>query len=422
MRIAVITYAFAPVLSGIASGTRFRVRRLLQCGHEVLLLYPDVSTGYEKTIRIREVAGVEEFEGHPKFRAFAYPTKPVKFRGSHPEPLHHKRWNLLDHLTSFDADAVVVEEPMGLRGIASLGLGGYGKPMGAEYLEATGRPVVAIFHTDWLGFAERNLGRWVTRFVGRAARRVLTRGPRQFTAMLAPSRYLADKFNGIADVGIEYLQCHGTDCEEYHPDNQQWNPIPDVTAPVLLNAGRIVKEKSIPVLLDAFEIIRTQVPETRMYILGEGEARTRLMAQAQSRFGDALQFPGQFSGQQLKGWYARADLYVVSSETENFCSANLEALASGTPVIAAAAGGNVEQVQHGVNGWLFEPGNARQLAELAVKTLKDQALLEKMNLAARQSALEYDAPLCTDRLLQRVQQLVQDARGDENQSANASAR
>ncbi len=409
LRIAVITYAFAPVLSGIASGAQFRVRRLLERGHHVLLMHPDVSHGYETTIRNRDIVGTEEFAGNLRFKAVAYPTKPAKFRKSHPEPLHHSKWNLLVHLTEFEADAVIVEEPMGLRGIASLGMGGYGKPMGAEYASATGRPAIAICHTDWLGFAERNLGRWATKFIGSTARLLMTRGPKQFTMMVAPSRYLTDKFNNFADMGMEYMQCHGTDCGEFHPDNRKWDPIPDVKGPVLVNSGRIVAEKSIPVLLDAFALIQQEVPDVRMYILGDGEDREKLMAKAKSRFGDALQFPGQFSGEQLKGWYARADVYVVASEAENFCSANLEALASGVPVIAARAGGNVEQVQHGVNGYLFAPGNAKELAELTVRVLKDEALRSNLSAAARRTALDYNAPLCTDRLLELVQRLVREA-------------
>lgn len=410
LRIAVITYAFAPVLSGIASGTQFRVRRLLERGHYVLLVHPDVSIGYEKTIRTRDVVGIEEFAGHPRFQSFAYPTRPARFRKSHPEPLHHKQWNLQEHLTKFDADAVVVEEPMGLRGIASLGLGGYRKPMGAEYAHATGRPVVAVYHTDWLGFAERNLGRWPTKLIGRIGQRVLTKGPMHYTAKVAPSRYLVDKLSEYGAVEIEHLQCHGTDCREYHPDNCKWDPVPDAKGPVLVNSGRIVPEKSIPVLLDAFAHIQREVPGARMYILGDGEDRERLMAQAKPRFGDALQFPGQFSGERLKGWYARADLYLVASETENFCSANLEALASGTPVIAARAGGNVEQVQHGVNGYLFSPGDAKELAEHTARVLKDDALRSRLSEAARRTALDYDAPVCTDRLLAFVQRLVAESR------------
>lgn len=390
----------------------------------MLLLHPDVSSGYEKFIRHQESVGVKEFQGHPRFRNFAFPTKPVLFRKSHPEPLHYKRWNLLNHLLEFDAEVVVVEEPMGLRGIASLGMGGYRRAVAADYSQQTGRPVVAVFHTDWIGFAERNLGKWVTRIVAQFAKRAVTGGPRMFTAMLAPSRYLTDKFNSIANVGIEHVQCHGTDCQEYHPDNCQWNPIPGITSPVLVNSGRIVAEKSIPVLLDAFEIIQRQVPDARMYILGEGENRRSLMKQAHRRFGEAVQLPGQFSGERLKGWYARADLYVVASETENFCSANLEALASGTPVIAAAAGGNVEQIRHGVNGWLFKPGDYRQLAEYVCRTLNDRELLTRMRREARQSALEYDAPLCTDRLLDLIHRLVRESRDNEAaaQAGNASAR
>lgn len=410
LRIGVITFAFAPVLSGIASGAQCRVRRLLERGHEVLLMHPDVAAGYDDSIPVRNMAGLAEFEGNPHFQSFAYPTRPLKFRKSHPEPMSYRHWSIVDPLKAFDADVVIVEEPVGMRGTISFGLGGYRRPVGPEYIAATGRPVIGILHTDWLGFAERNIGHTVTNLVLTIARPVLANACRQFTRMVAPSHYLTEKFNAVGDFNIEYLSCHGIDCSEFRPENIVRDPLPDVAGPVLVNSGRIVAEKSIPVLLDAFGVIVESIPNARLYILGEGEDRQSLMRDAQRRYGDRVQFPGQFSGEELAAWYARADVYVVASEAENFCSANLEALASGTPVVAAAAGGNVEQVEDGTNGFLFEPGNHKQLAERVVRILQDDTLHEAMSRAARHTALEYDYNLCTDRLLELVQKLVADSR------------
>jgi len=410
LRIGVITFAFAPVLSGIASGAQCRVRRLLERGHDVLLMHPDVGAGYDQSIPVRNMAGLAEFEGDPHFQSFAYPTRPLKLRKSHPEPMSHRHWSIVDPLKEFDADVVIVEEPVGMRGTISFGLGGYRRPVGPEYTAATGRPSIGILHTDWLGFAERNIGRTVTNLVLTIARPVLANACRQFTRIVAPSHYLTDKFNAVGDFNIEYLSCHGIDCSEFRPENSVRDPLPDVTGPVLVNSGRIVAEKSIPVLLDAFETIAETIPDTRLYVLGEGEDRQKLMDVAQRRFGDRVQFPGQFSGEELAAWYARADVYVVASEAENFCSANLEALASGTPVVAAAAGGNVEQVEDGTNGFLFDPGDNQQLAERVIKILQDDTLHEAMSQAARHTALEYDYNVCTDRLLELVQQLVAESR------------
>ena len=420
LRIGVVTFAFAPVLSGVASGTQYRVRRLLERGHDVLLVHPDVGTGYEQSIPVRDMTGLAEFEDHPRFQSFAYPTRPLRFRKSHPEPMSHRHWSVVEPLKQFDADVVVVEEPVGMRGTVSAGLGGYRRPVGPEYSQQTGRPVVGILHTDWIGFAERALGRLASRLLLWAALPVLTRASRQFTHMVAPSQYLTKRFNDLGDFGIEHLACHGIDCSEFHPDNIRFDPIPEIVGPVLVNSGRIEAEKSIPVLLDAFAHIQKDVPDVRLYVLGEGDDRRQLQQEAQRRFGDRVQFPGQFSGERLQGWYARADAYVVASEAENFCSANLEALASGTPVVAAASGGNVEQVSDGVNGFLFEPGDAQQMADRVVEILRDDERRSGMAKAARQSALHYDYNVCTDRLLEFIHRRLPERQANDSRATICS--
>lgn len=75
--------------------------------------------------------------------------------------------------------------------------------------------------------------------------------------------------------------------------------------------------------------------------------------------------------------YGCSDLLVVTSETEGLSLAILEALASGTPIIASHVGGNPELVLHEINGMLYPYGDVDKLSEQILLLLKDQVLLNK---------------------------------------------
>jgi glycosyltransferase involved in cell wall biosynthesis len=73
------------------------------------------------------------------------------------------------------------------------------------------------------------------------------------------------------------------------------------------------------------------------------------------------------------------DVVVHSSiAPEPFGRVVVEAMLSGNPVVASAAGGVLEIIDHGKTGWLFEPGNADALAETLELVLQNRALTEKV--------------------------------------------
>lgn len=106
----------------------------------------------------------------------------------------------------------------------------------------------------------------------------------------------------------------------------------DRTSPVVLAAGRLVPQKNFGMLLDAFALARREVP-ARLVILGEGPLRADLEEQA-ARLGVSadVSLPG-FSANPYPAM-AAADVFVLSSRWEGSPGALIEAMASGTPVVA----------------------------------------------------------------------------------------
>ncbi|MCX6354274.1 MAG: glycosyltransferase family 4 protein [Candidatus Aureabacteria bacterium] len=100
---------------------------------------------------------------------------------------------------------------------------------------------------------------------------------------------------------------------------------------------------------------------------------------------DAIEYLPWHSQEELPNLYAQADICVVPSIwREPFGIAAVEAMAAGKPVVASRVGGLEEIVDHGVTGFLVEPGNAGEVAESIKKLLDDPELRMRMGEAGRE--------------------------------------
>ena len=84
-----------------------------------------------------------------------------------------------------------------------------------------------------------------------------------------------------------------------------------------------------------------------------------------------------------------ADVLLVTSETESFCLAALEAAACGVPAVAPRVGGLPEVVRDGVTGLLYPPGDDRAAERALMALTVDRALHARLGAAARERATEF---------------------------------
>ncbi|HEX6386421.1 MAG TPA: glycosyltransferase [Anaerolineae bacterium] len=114
--------------------------------------------------------------------------------------------------------------------------------------------------------------------------------------------------------------------------------------------------------------------------LGEGGPPERI-GRAEIRF-----VPYQATAEVVARYYQAADVYVHAARADTFPNSILEALASGTPVVATAVGGIPEQIEDGDTGFLVPPGDVAELARRLVSLLADDALNRHMAAAAAGAA------------------------------------
>lgn len=108
-------------------------------------------------------------------------------------------------------------------------------------------------------------------------------------------------------------------------------------------------------------------------IIGDGPARSWL----ERRLPDA-KFTGMLRGQDLAQAFASLDVFVHTGEAETFCQTVQEAQASGVPVVAPAAGGPLDLVDHGKTGLLYDPRDQSSLRRTVATLVGDAGVRERL--------------------------------------------
>ncbi len=176
---------------------------------------------------------------------------------------------------------------------------------------------------------------------------------------------------------------------------------------IILFVGRLVKRKVIDDLLQAFEMVKKAIPDSRLVIVGEGPERTKLYQKSMVENLRDVEFKGALFGESLAREYARCSVCVLPSKYVKDDPANeglgltlIEASMHGKPIIGTLHGGIPEIVKDGVNGFLVPEGNPRKLAESIIRLVSDEELNRKMGEKALElatSKFTWDA--ATERLL-----------------------
>ncbi|MEH1841753.1 MAG: glycosyltransferase [Nostoc sp.] len=415
LRIALFTGLYAPFLTGVSVAVHQRVRWLLEQGHEVFLIHPQINDRYPKNVGDRPMPSLNEIQSFPNFSAYAFPTQPLVFYKSLPQPLNYRHWSDTKLLEKFQPDIIIVEEAAQMRGLYSFFLQGYGRPIGTEYARRTGTPTISLFHTDIVAYIKYYFGNKFFNLVRPIIPILVKQFSESYDFNYFSSKEQLTKYEQLKCQRAEYVPYQGIDCEKFHPRNICYNPIPNDNRPTLLFVGRITPEKNVNQLLDIFPLIAAKIPDVHLVIVGSGPLDEEIRQRAE-KFGSGITIWGESHGTELLGWFARADVFVNPSITENFCTTNNEALASGTPLVAVIAPSTSEQVFPGRNGFLAQPNNPIDFAQRVIEILENPNLKAEMTRQARPSILDFDWSACMQKLEDKIYQIVEEDRRSKSSS------
>ena len=191
-------------------------------------------------------------------------------------------------------------------------------------------------------------------------------------AALAHSRFARDELLTATGFPADLTHALGypVDGSAFTPGDAEMSPRQQLGLPtdarLLLFVGRLAPNKRVPVLIEALAHLRDLTPAVHAVIVGDGgggyEPEWQRCRERAARLGvtDRLHFLGHVDEHQLRDAYRDADLFVMPSVHEGFCIPVVEALACGTPVLAARAAALPATV--GDAGLTFAPDDAGDLA------------------------------------------------------------
>jgi glycosyltransferase involved in cell wall biosynthesis len=157
------------------------------------------------------------------------------------------------------------------------------------------------------------------------------------------------------------------------------------SAPVAVSIGRHVPEKGYRHLVDAAAVVERVRPGVHWVLVGDGELRSDLEAQARRLgVGSRVHFAGWRDD--VVELLALADVFVLPSEREGFGRVLVEAMAMGRAIVATAVGGVPDIVLAGETGLLIEPANAAALGDAVRALLDDPPRAARLGAAGRARA------------------------------------
>lgn len=161
--------------------------------------------------------------------------------------------------------------------------------------------------------------------------------------------------------------------------------------PRIVFAGRFMEQKNPAHLVQAL----AQIPELpwKCAMLGNGPLLESVRESVRAAgLGERIALPGWVTPEQVLSEFAKSDLLVLPSRSEGLSVVGVQALGMGLAMLLSDAGGNLELVRHGENGFLFPAGDVDTLTRQLKYLLENPSMLQSAQAKSREMAQKYDLP------------------------------
>lgn len=368
MRVAIVTESFPPDVNGVAHSVVRVVEHLVRRGHDPLVIAPEPASTAPGPVA-------------------AVPCPVVRVPSL---PLPGYRGIRLGLPGRRMADALVAHAPEVVHLASPVLLGARGVVV-AEQLRV---PAVAVYQTELAAYARvyragpasGAMWSWL-RAVHNGAARTLAPSTASAAALAA---------HGVRRV---HIWGRGVDTARFAPGKRS-AAVRRALAPggeVLVGyVGRLAVEKRVDLLAGV-----CRLPGVRLIVIGEGPERQRL-----ARALPGAVFLGARHGEQLARLYASLDVFAHPGPYETFGQTLQEAMASGLPVVAPAAGGPLDLVRPQVTGVLVPPLDGAALTDAVAALAADGAQRARYGAVARALVAGRTWPAVCDELIEHYAEVL----------------
>ena len=385
MKVAIFVETYLPYLNGVVTHVKILRDGLIANGHDVLIVTADKNV---KELIVED--GVLRCPALEVKRLYGYGlSSPLSF-------------TLKRLVKDFEPDIVHIQQEFGI-GMAGL-----------RYSREFNIPLVYTLHTMYDDYIYYIAPAPLTGAARRISHNYIRFFARRADIITGPSKKCVDYLKNIGvtrkvhvipnSVELENFTEEATTIEQRKQIREKYN-IPD-DAFVACFCGRIGREKGVDNLLKLWKNQIIGLEKAYLMIIGNGPELEELK-QLSIELGikDKVIFTGAVEHSKIPPYYASANVYATASLSEMYSISMLEAQASGLPVVQYLDPDNADQIQVGVNGFLFE--NAEQFGDIMRKlynmTTEEAAELKsKVRYSVRDRSSESIAKFLLDLYQQAI--------------------
>lgn len=381
MKIAIFSDTYAPDINGVATSTKILRDQLIKHGHDVLVVTSELPSDSEyfdnPEDKILRVPGLE-IQALYGYRA----CNIYSFKG-------------MREIKNMGIEVIHVQ--------TEFGIGIFGRIVG----EALDIPVVYTYHTMWADYSHY-VNPVNSEAIDGLIKKAITRISKFYgdksAELIVPSLKTKEALEKYGINKKMHIIPTGLDLEKFDPKNKNIQLINQIKKEygidnqfIITFLGRIAKEKSIDVLIDAMkEIVKTNT-NVLCLIVGGGPQLDELKELVKNdHISKYIIFTGPKPSNEVPSYYHLSNVFVSASVTETQGLTYIEAMASGIPAVARYDQNLEDVIKDGVNGYFFN--NTSELVSILLNMIHND--YSKISQQAYLSAMNFSSEIFYEKVLE----------------------